>query len=425
VPTTTIKPKPAANRKEKSLAIGPLQQGGYAPAIGATAQGLPKEIVLKAAANGQPAESVPVYYFTKDLIRVGSYVHPVDHWHMDVTTQTLDGYVAIYQAMKAAGIKVPFVVDHSDEVDDGRGEVLDIYREGDVLFGLVSVVGEDAIVAVARVPEVSVSIDEIVDGKGVDYGEGIEHVSHSQYPVVPDQKPFVPVAASRRPRGQTLFLSAAKRSPVMTLKEDLKAKLQKLAIDSGKTVDEVAALSEDDLVTLSLETLLGAGEGDAPAPDSQMGKLTTDNANLSTQVQQLTRKLEAKPAEPPAPNEEVLHERGIRVGERVSKLVAEQKLDTATGQKLLGRLTKLGTGKPHAFMLSRHEDAKDCEAMELLDIIAGNNPPPKGEKSHVQARELNRHVQNEDDPNKAAAADGRKQGEAYAAQRLRQLGHVK
>jgi hypothetical protein len=63
--------------------------------------------------------------------------------------------------------------------------------------------------------------------------------------------------------------------------------------------------------------------------------------------------------------------------------------------------------------------------MELLDIIAGNNPPPKGEKSHVQARELNRHVQNEDDPNKAAAADGRKQGEAYAAQRLRQLGHVK
>jgi hypothetical protein len=415
---------PAATKSKnhpRALAIGPMQQGGFAPAIGTAAQGLPAEITIKPAANGQPAESVPVYYFTKDLIRVGHYVHPVDHWHMDVTPQTLDGYVSIFRAMKANGVKVPFVVDHSDETDDGRGEVLNLYREGDALFGLVSVIGQDAAVQVARVPEVSVSIDEIVDGKGVDYGEGIEHVSHSQYPVVPQQQPFVPIAASRRRREQPLLLSAAKRSSSMTLKEDLKAKLQKLAIDSGKTVEETAAMSEDDLVSFSLETLLGSGDGSAEGNAAgQMDKLQTENAQLSEKVQQLSRKLESQPTQP-APNDEVLHERGIRVGERVNKLIGEHKLDAGTGQKLLARLTKLGTGKPHAFMLSRHGDASDCEAMELLDIIAANNPPPKGEASGPQARQMSRAVPN-DDGKGDAAKDGLAQGKAHAEQRLAQMG---
>jgi hypothetical protein len=368
----------------KILDFGSIRQGGYAPLIGATASGLPTTISIKVDSLGNTMESVPLYYFVKDILHVGHYEHPLGRWKKEITQEKLDEYVTTFAAMKANGVKIPFVVDHSSNVADGRGEVIDMFRDGDKLIAKIRVAGEDAAMQTASVPEVSVEINNVIDGNGNKYGEAIEAVSHSQFPVLPNQQSFVPVAASRR-RGVALHLSAAKRRASMKLDPEQKAKLQKLCVDSGKTVDEIAAMTDDDLISFGLETLLGASDPAAQA--EAMSKVQSENTDLK---QQLSR----RPAEVAPPNEEVLYERGIRVKGRLDQLIADQLIDPATGEKLLARLTKQA-GKANAFMLSRHGDASDCEAMELIEILAANKPSPVGEKSGQQVRELSRYVPND------------------------------
>lgn len=400
-----IRNNPATKGKQILLSIP--SENPYAPAVGVSAD-LPREIVLAKDATGNPTKVVPVYYFTKDVLKVGYYTHPVDGWEDVMTPEKLDGFISTFHRMKLNGVKVPFVVDHSAETDDGRGEVHNIYREGDTLYVLLSVVGEDAATQVARVPEVSVGINEIKDGKGNDYGVGIEHVSHSQYPIVPKQGPFVPLAASRKPSRAQPLMFAAKRRIVMALKPDQKSQLAALAVANGKTVEEVAAWSDDELIGWFVDFQLGnpgdtggdgaAAEGTPPAV-AVMTRITKERDDLKTEVETLKQQMARAPKPPQAPNEEVLHERGIRVKGRVDQLVTDHKLDRATADKLLSKFTK-SDGKANAHMLSRHGDANDCEAIELIEIIAANNPPPKGEKTGLQTRELSRNVPNAADFNK-------------------------
>lgn len=194
----------------------------------------------------------------------------------------------------------------------------------------------------------------------------------------------------------------------MALKPDQKSQLAALAVANGKTVEEVAAWSDDELIGWFVDFQLGnpgdtggdgaAAEGTPPAV-AVMTRITKERDDLKTEVETLKQQMARAPKPPQAPNEEVLHERGIRVKGRVDQLVTDHKLDRATADKLLSKFTK-SDGKANAHMLSRHGDANDCEAIELIEIIAANNPPPKGEKTGLQTRELSRNVPNAADFNK-------------------------
>lgn len=137
--------------------------------------------------------------FVKDLIRVGNYVHPNGDYDLDVTTGRMDRWIAAFKAMQRSGVDVEVVIDHSFSAKDVVGKVIDLYREGDTLYGVHELVG-DGIDLAHRVKNVSVWIEpDHRDGLGNSYGEAIVHSAIVQQPVVPWQTSFVPVDDEARP----------------------------------------------------------------------------------------------------------------------------------------------------------------------------------------------------------------------------------
>jgi hypothetical protein len=52
---------------------------------------------------------LPAFYFWKDAIVVGSYVHPTGGYSLDVTGDKLDRYVATFSQMQSNGVGVPIL----------------------------------------------------------------------------------------------------------------------------------------------------------------------------------------------------------------------------------------------------------------------------------------------------------------------------
>jgi len=50
---------------------------------------------------------LPAFYYWKDAIVAGSYVHPAGRFSLDITRDRLDGFVATFNRMKENGVGVP------------------------------------------------------------------------------------------------------------------------------------------------------------------------------------------------------------------------------------------------------------------------------------------------------------------------------
>ena len=135
------------------------------------------------------ASGQPVQRFRKELVRVGKYVK--DNKTYDITKALLSQFLAEYTAMRLAGVSVPIMSGHSNDADNTRGNLVDMFIEGDVLVGILEVVGKEAILS-ATVNDVSIAADEnYVDGKGTKYKFPITHIALTPHPVVPGLKPAV------------------------------------------------------------------------------------------------------------------------------------------------------------------------------------------------------------------------------------------
>ena len=136
---------------------------------------------------------LPAFYYWKDAIVVGSYVHPAGRFSLDITRDRLDGYVANFNRMKDNGVGVPILMDHTAAAASTLGWIVDVKRDGDQLLELHQFLGESARDIGLR-NKVSLGIDpHFVDGLGNQYGEAIVHSAVTPTPVVPDQGDFVAV----------------------------------------------------------------------------------------------------------------------------------------------------------------------------------------------------------------------------------------
>ena len=52
---------------------------------------------------------LPAFYYWKDAIVVGSYVHPAGRFSLDITRDRLDGFVNNFNRMKDNGVAVPIL----------------------------------------------------------------------------------------------------------------------------------------------------------------------------------------------------------------------------------------------------------------------------------------------------------------------------
>ncbi len=134
--------------------------------------------------------------FWKELIREGRWVNAGAGFTLQVSRDRLKAWKQHFDEMCAAGIKVPVPWGHSYDPRDNAGFVHELELRDGSLWGLLDVPNpKDAAKLGTTVSGVSVSINpNFVDGSGRVFGEAIEHVALTNYPVVAGQGGFIQAA---------------------------------------------------------------------------------------------------------------------------------------------------------------------------------------------------------------------------------------
>ena len=192
------------------------------------------------------SQSDDTQVFKKDMISLGTYVHPVHKWKLNVTLDRMKKWVSAFSTMKENGVDVEVPLDHSLSAGKNIGYLKDMMIEGGTLFGILEIRGQDSIDIVRRNKNVSVWIaQDYKDGKGNSYGEVIKHCSVVQQPVVPQQADFIPIAASQAGIDVTenVPIYFSKRSETMT-KEQLDKLKTLFGLGDDATEETVLSLIE-------------------------------------------------------------------------------------------------------------------------------------------------------------------------------------
>lgn len=239
------------------------------------------------AVTPKSKDAMPRQRFRKELIRVGRYVKSTDAKlknGFSITPEMLLHWVTTFDAMKKDGIEVPVPKDHSMKSEDSLGNVEEMFIEGGSLFGILEMIGEDAILAAHRNNVSIFSPTDWTDGNGKKWEHPIRHVGVTPYPVIPGLQKFEAIAASFVDEKET--------------KMDLKKIKQALGIDKDVTeanaeelILSYATAKTEEFKTLSdsvaeLKTKLEAAEkkmaGDTPPKtiDPLMLSMACENREL-------------------------------------------------------------------------------------------------------------------------------------------------
>lgn len=311
----------------------------------------------------------PVRSFLKDLIHVGTYTHPVMGWSLDVTEQRMDAWVGRFRRMRETGVDIEVVTDHSMAATDVHGYLVDMFREGDTLWGVHQMIGEEGIGLAGRVRNVSVYIeDEYVDSNGTSYGEVILHSSLVQQPVVPDQIEFVPIAASRGGKKNIPIWQLERGATEMNIEELRKA--------LGVTEAE---LTEENAVEFISNFVKQLGE-----KDEALGRLQEELKGVKGQLEEGGDNKE--PAIDPDIEEDLAESAEASFGSLVDNGHITPAVKDALCTLLIGE-----SGKRNSRMLSRRFSGGDTAPVKgIINALKQNDPVKLGEQTGHQVKKLNR-----------------------------------
>lgn len=358
---------------------------------------------LASAPEGLPDKHMgePCYYAWKPMLRKGVYTHPQRGWTMPVTDRLLSTLLDSFQRMKKVGAR-PYVPDShtKKEADGNNGWVVEMKVEGDTLYGLHQLIGEEARKKAARnMSSVCIKTD-FRDGKGNVYPEAIEHNALCPNPVASDLGGFVMLSASAGDDGVApVFQFSADDGGNMPLqlKDETVAKLRK------------ALGLKDDAKPEEIEAGL-VGRLDKPPADPQVATLSTENTRLKAELDAANGKIrELSAADDDAPSPDLVKERRRRVRDRIKTLVPADKSDFAKKVEL----ALCGTAEaPDTFMLSYAADTDDdVRAMSVLDLLAEYAPIKQGQQMPAQ----NTRTLSREEPGESGGGDDKKAAEKEKA----------
>lgn len=347
----------------------------------------------------------PVQRFSKELISIGDYSHPIHGWKLRVIEKRMDGWVKAFQAMRTNGIDIEVVKDHSLKADDVVGYLVDMYRDGNRLIGVHEMVGTDSIELAGRVKNVSVLIERAYkDGKGREYGEAITHSSIVQQPVVPNQEGFLPIAASRAGCAdiQSVFLQKA-------------------------TIDKENIMNEEQLK--KLRKLLGLNDDDKLDDKNfieVLGKKLSTLSEQADKVEALEAQIKELSKKPPKKKDddkmEIMHPdmaaQAAEMGkEKLDMLVEKSIVTPAVRDKLAASL--IGEGENinvYALSITNQPDRKSL-LNQVVDALKENDPVKLGEQTKSQALTLSRVIPGGEDESTAEEQEklGRDAGKTAVA----------
>lgn len=215
-------------------------------------------------ATESKVDGIPSRKFRKEIIRIGEYEK--DSVKFEVTALSLDNWVKQFRRMKRNGVKIPVpsVHDFEGDSDKNRGWVTDLFIEGESLFMVCDLIGEDSLLAAERADVSLYSPPEFVDGKGNNYERPIVHVAMTTHPVIPGMSKFVPLVAS------------------LENKMDLSklGKALKLDLTKEKAEDQIVAAFTAIGAELKKAKEKPTEKPTKPAPDATLLSLAADNRTM-------------------------------------------------------------------------------------------------------------------------------------------------
>ena len=314
--------------------------------------------------------------FRKELVRVGDYFKASQNLAFTVTPDTLDHWAMTFSQWAANGNKVPVPLGHdkAQNPEANRGWVVDMFREGDTLVGVIDLIGGDepSINTLAASNDVSIYAPvSFTDGKGNTYSRPITHVALCTDPVILGLGKFQAIAASLQQNGDRTMeeilkaLGLAADADVAAVLAAIAALKERAAGDGDKDVaasmtDEEAAKVAD---ALGLEA--GASVEDILAA---IAKLSEGAAVAASQ---------GKPADPL-----VVKLMGESRGAKMEALVAAGKITPAVAAKLR---TRYVDAKALSLSLS---GGKDDGFDALAAALAENDPVVLAQQTGAQVLAL-------------------------------------
>jgi len=245
----------------------------------------------------------PYRRFRKHLISIGKYVKEDQGLEFTVTDAVMRHWVEAFDAMTANGVTIPMPDAHetAGQAAHNMGYVESLFIDGDKLIANVKLIGRDALDAAAR-NDVSISVPlDFVDGKGVRYGQAIEHVAFTPEPLIPGLDPFIPLAASRwRVENATMNWETLENAlGVEGLNDDTANDLITKAFQAQNkdTATLQASLNANEAKLKSTETTLAEVQAKVQAEPEKLGPVTLDMAR-KTQATQLDMLVQASKITP-------------------------------------------------------------------------------------------------------------------------------
>ncbi len=172
----------------------------------------------------------PPRRFWKELIREGSWTHPITGQEFTIGLGHLSRWVRLFGEMSDEGVKVPVNLDHSKKAEDSVGflksiEVRTVEGDDGEAFGLFGLIEVDDHygdkIDQGSIRDVSCAILDRPDSHGSVWKAVVHHVALTVWPVIPGQSGFVRLAGfvigSREGEGGTM----PKPEEGKTKKEDL------------------------------------------------------------------------------------------------------------------------------------------------------------------------------------------------------------
>ena len=328
----------------------------------------------KAVAAKIVADETPRRKFVKDLIRAGRYV--ARGTEVALSVADLDELAEQTNAFIAAGNDVSVPDGHTTEATANRGYVREVFREGDTLYGVIEMIGDDGIATAAR-SKVSINTDRnYTDGKGNVYPHVITHVALTNEPVVPDQNGFVPLAASRGGKSNRALVFSLAQQPENTNMEHLTKIAAMLGVEGIESLDEAAIV---EAIAAAIEGMKGMSKtatDEATAVKAELTGIKASLAKTKAEPDAMLVKLAAK--------NRTLELDGLVTGGHITPAVKD-------------KLADVWIGKDNAGLKLSLDAEGDGRFSAMVDALKQNDPVKLGEQTKAQGVALSRTASGTDD----------------------------
>jgi phage I-like protein len=364
--------------------------------------------------NGRAFAAAGKNIYTKEVLRPGKYVHPIQKWELDANEEYLASVAAESNAALAESVECPIPDGHTHNAGDVKGWVREFFVAEDGGLNVRCEITDEEYAAKVddgSVDKVSVYLDDLGDGQYTPGGDRVVHVALTPYPVASKQGGFVRLSVD------------APEIPVLTPKEyPMKFSLN---IEQARAFGiEVPEGHEGDTIEVGHEDLVKVTETALAARDTADATSATLAAQRDTAVEEAkAAKVALAALEEAQPFGPEVAAKALSVDPAKDRYFARARksLDAAVEGEIRlalekGKITKAGEeilrtllSTEHAFCLSAEGVAESVDVAAKVSALLGIIP----EGSAVPTTEMDvSKVDTDPDPDTAKKASVERMTEA-------------